>query len=107
MDYMGLVGSLYSKNNNVLYETPSKSKLALLENPPKTYVSTKLTKSENGNGIEVVPGAPTKFQNCKELNKVYPQGVKKGILLMRQSMTEIRITGHVKDNMSTKFNGVS
>ncbi|MER2009636.1 MULTISPECIES: excalibur calcium-binding domain-containing protein [unclassified Psychrobacillus] len=71
-------GSYIQKNNNVLYETPSKSKLALLENPPKTSVPTKPAKSENGNGIEVVPGAPTKFQNCKELNKVYPQGVKKG-----------------------------
>lgn len=71
-------GSYIQKNNNVLYETPSKSKLALLENPPKTSVPKKPAKSENGNGEEVVPGAPTKFQNCKELNKVYPQGVKKG-----------------------------
>ncbi|WP_391204716.1 excalibur calcium-binding domain-containing protein [Psychrobacillus sp. L4] len=63
----------------VKYETPSKAKQALLkqvsENPQPT---SKPTQPSVGNGLEVIPGAPTSFQNCTEMNKYYSKGVKKG-----------------------------
>ncbi|GGA25035.1 excalibur calcium-binding domain-containing protein [Psychrobacillus lasiicapitis] len=61
------------------YETPSKSKLVLLkeisENPQQVQ---KPTQQAVGNGLEVIPGAPTSFGNCKAMNEYYPIGVKKG-----------------------------
>ncbi|MER2170366.1 MAG: excalibur calcium-binding domain-containing protein [Psychrobacillus psychrodurans] len=69
-------GAYIQKGDKIKYETPSKSKLALLENVQKSPDSQKPSQTESG--LEIVVGAPTKFQNCKELNKVYPQGVKKG-----------------------------
>ncbi|QFG00471.1 hypothetical protein PB01_17600 [Psychrobacillus glaciei] len=73
-------GSFVQKDvAKVKYETPSKAKLALLkqgsENPQPT---SKPTQPSVGNGLEVIPGAPTSFQNCTEMNKFYSNGVKKG-----------------------------
>ena len=72
-------GNFVQKSEKVKYETPSKSKLALLkeisENPPQVQ---KPAQQAVGNGLEVVPGAPTSFGNCKAMNEYYPNGVKKG-----------------------------
>lgn len=72
-------GSFVQKSEKVNYETPSKSKLALLkeisENPKKVQQPTQ---QFTGDGLEVIPGAPTSFGNCKEMNEYYPNGVKKG-----------------------------
>lgn len=62
--YYGLGGGLFvQKSDRVKYETPSKAKLALLEQEG----------SINGDGLD--PNAPTSFKNCTELRKYYPNGV--------------------------------
>ncbi|SES34665.1 excalibur calcium-binding domain-containing protein [Psychrobacillus sp. OK032] len=72
-------GNFVQKSAIVKYETPSKSKLALLneisENPKQVQQPTQQVA---GNGLEVIPGAPTSFRNCKEMNEYYTNGVKKG-----------------------------
>ncbi|WP_056832639.1 excalibur calcium-binding domain-containing protein [Psychrobacillus sp. FJAT-21963] len=69
-------GSFVQKNEKVKYETPSKSKLALLkelsENPqPETQPNV-------SSGLEIIPGAPSVFKNCTALKEHYPDGVQKG-----------------------------
>lgn len=79
--YKGNQGGLYGvggggfvpKNNKVKYETPSKAKLALLQqlqSPSKPV--------DNGDGLYVIPGAPTSFPNCTALKEYYPNGVANG-----------------------------
>ncbi|WP_313798955.1 excalibur calcium-binding domain-containing protein [Cytobacillus sp.] len=62
--YYGLGGGLFvQKSDKVKYETPSKAKLALLE------------QEDSINGDNIDPNAPTSFKNCTELRKYYPNGV--------------------------------
>ncbi|MGN7403236.1 excalibur calcium-binding domain-containing protein [Cytobacillus praedii] len=62
--YYGLGGGLFvQKSDFVKYETPSKAKLALLEQEG----------SINDGSLD--PNAPTSFKNCTELRKYYPNGV--------------------------------
>ncbi|MED3574215.1 excalibur calcium-binding domain-containing protein [Cytobacillus praedii] len=62
--YYGLGGGLFvQKSDFVKYETPSKAKLALLEQEG----------SIKDNGLD--SNAPTSFKNCTELRKYYPNGV--------------------------------
>ncbi|WP_313956968.1 excalibur calcium-binding domain-containing protein [Bacillus sp. FJAT-22090] len=74
----GVGGRSYVRKNELAkYETPSKSKLAQLEeainNPtPVTTVP------EVEEGLEVVKGAPSVFKNCTALKEYYPNGVMKG-----------------------------
>lgn len=69
--YYGLGGGLFvQKSDRVKYETPSKAKLALLEQE----VNNSSTSSPiNGEALD--PNAPTSFKNCTELRKFYPDGV--------------------------------
>ncbi|WP_260858123.1 excalibur calcium-binding domain-containing protein [Bacillus sp. FJAT-22090] len=76
-------GNFVAKNERVLYETPSKNKLAQLANaqkPASKEVSKPVAslKQEVDNGLAVIPGAPKFFQNCTEMREYYPHGVKKG-----------------------------
>ena len=73
-------GSFVKKDNKAKYETPSKSKLALLkyisENPEPTTLQPSTPNVEEG--LEVISGAPSSFKNCTALKEHYPDGVKKG-----------------------------
>lgn len=73
-------GSFVKKDNKAKYETPSKSKLALLkyisENPEPTTPQPSTPNVEEG--LEVISGAPTSFRNCTALKEHYPDGVMKG-----------------------------
>lgn len=72
-------GSFVKKDNKAKYETPSKSKLALLkeisENPEPTPQPSQPSVEE---GLEVISGAPSTFKNCTALKEYYPDGVQKG-----------------------------
>lgn len=80
-------GNFIQKDDiKVKYETPSKAKIALLkdlaDNPQlvaqPSSKPTQSTKPSVGSGFEVIPGAPTSFQNCTAMKKYYPNGVKEG-----------------------------
>lgn len=76
-------GSFVRADGHVKYETPSKSKLALLqqmgENPaPVQPVKPSQPKSGVGSGLEIIPGAPTSFPNCTKMKEYYSYGVKEG-----------------------------
>lgn len=72
-------GCFVKKGNSANYETPSKSKLALLkeisDNPEPTQ---KPIHSNVEDGLAVISGAPTGYMNCTALKEYYPNGVKKG-----------------------------
>lgn len=73
-------GSFVKKDNKARYETPSKAKLAQLEeaiNNPAPVVTAPKTPSVEA-GLEVVKGAPSSFKNCTALKQYYPNGVMKG-----------------------------
>lgn len=77
----GVGGGSYVKNSKIAkYETPSKSKLAQLEdaiNNPAPIVTVPTTPKVE-EGLEVVKGAPSTFKNCTALKQYYPNGVMKG-----------------------------
>lgn len=68
------------KSDKVKYETPSKSKLAQLEeainNPTPVVTAPSTPKVEAG--LEVIKGAPSSFKNCTALKQYYPNGVMRG-----------------------------
>ncbi|MGN7402364.1 excalibur calcium-binding domain-containing protein [Cytobacillus praedii] len=69
--YYGLGGGLFvQKSDFVKYETPSKAKLALLEQEVNNP-----SPSSPINDDSLDPNAPTSFKNCTELRKYYPDGV--------------------------------
>ena len=73
-------GNYVKKDDRVKYETPSKSKMAQLEeaiNNPAPVVTAPTTPKVDA-GLEVVKGAPSVFKNCTALKEYYPNGVMKG-----------------------------
>lgn len=73
-------GNYVKKDDRVKYETPSKSKMAQLEeaiNNPAPVVTAPTTPKVAA-GLEVVKGAPSVFKNCTALKEYYPNGVMKG-----------------------------
>jgi hypothetical protein len=70
-------GSFVPKSNKVKYETPSKAKLALLKQQSEGK-SSPSKPVDQGNGLYVIPGAPSSFPNCTAMKEYYPDGVAKG-----------------------------
>lgn len=71
-------GSYLQKSNKVNYETPSKSKIALLKQMKEEGYVSKVVKNPASVKAPVEKPTNAKYQNCTEMRKVHPNGVKQG-----------------------------